>query len=78
MSLIPKLPGAGREITEAGVLQQLQEAEATLRESNWWTHRWDVSRALEQIKQAKQDLALLYREHSARAPECVRTVRLEA
>ncbi len=78
MSLIPKLPGAGREISEAGVLQQLQEAEATLRESNWWTHRAHVNLALEQLKQAKQDLALLYREHAARSPECVRSVRLEA
>ena len=76
--MIPRLPGAGREISEAGVLQGMQEAESELRAMRWW--RWGQRRAaaLEALRQAKQDLALLYREHAARNPECVRSVRLEA
>ena len=73
-----KLPGTGRAITEAGVLQTLQEAQSALLDAKWWERARAMKHAEALIRQAKHDLAMLYREHTARAPDCVRSVNLEA
>ncbi len=76
-------PGSGRPVTEAGVLQQLQAARAELRawaDCKWWQwrkKRQHVISVWHLIGQAQADLAMLYREHRLRAPDCVRGVNLE-
>jgi hypothetical protein len=76
-------PGQGREVTEAGILHALQEVRGELRafaDCKWWQGKQKeryAHQAYVLIGQIQADLAMLYREHQQRAPDCIRSVTLE-